>query len=108
VRHERHPDSNPSGNAFTESETDLLSVKAAIRPPRAEAARAWRVKNPAKRHAHSGRPVAYHLHPAPVRRFVCLFVGGGVVVLFGEHSDACRHTPTSAILLPLLNVHLPC
>lgn len=67
MRHPSHPVLNPVGSAFTESETDLTSVHAAIRMASSESARVWRIKNPARLHAFTRRPVAYHLFPAPVR-----------------------------------------
>jgi hypothetical protein len=66
LRHARDPLSNPAGNAFSESETDLTTTWAAVRQPSAESARVWRIKNAAKRHPFTQRPVAYHLYPAPV------------------------------------------
>lgn len=66
MRHARDDATNPAGNAFSESETDLLSTRAAIRQPAAESARVWRVKNGGRLHPCSGRPVAYHLYPAQV------------------------------------------
>lgn len=64
VRHASHPASNPAGNAFSESEVDLTSVHKSIRQACAESARVWRVKNPARLHEFSRKPVAYHLFPA--------------------------------------------
>ncbi|GBF99493.1 copper amine oxidase [Raphidocelis subcapitata] len=63
-REPSHPGRNPAGNAFHETETELLTTSAAVRQPAAEAARVWRVKNPGRRHPVTGRPVAYHLYPA--------------------------------------------
>ncbi|KAF6253735.1 copper amine oxidase [Scenedesmus sp. NREL 46B-D3] len=57
--------SNPEGNAFNCTETDLTRVHAAQRNAAHELNRVWRVKNPARLHPHSGQPVAYHIHPAP-------------------------------------------
>eukprot|EP00879_Flechtneria_rotunda_P005364 GHRR01005651.1.p1 GENE.GHRR01005651.1~~GHRR01005651.1.p1 ORF type:complete len:562 (+),score=120.19 GHRR01005651.1:811-2496(+) len=55
---------NPAGNAFICEETDLTLVHAAQRLAAPELNRVWRIKNPTRRHRHSGQPVAYHLYPA--------------------------------------------
>jgi primary-amine oxidase len=54
---------NPHGNAFAVTETDLLSVHAAMRPPAPEKARAWKIKNPSVLNPITGKPVAFKLIP---------------------------------------------
>ena len=55
---------NPHGNAFAVTETDLLSVHAAMRPAAPEKARAWKIKNPRAINPVTGKPVAFKLLPA--------------------------------------------
>jgi primary-amine oxidase len=54
---------NPHGNAFAVTETDLLSVHAAMRDPAPHKARAWKVKNPRMLNPVTGKPVAFKLVP---------------------------------------------
>lgn len=49
---------NPAGNAFTCDETDLTRVHAARRVAAPQLNRVWCIKNPAKRHAVTGHPIA--------------------------------------------------
>jgi Cu2+-containing amine oxidase len=44
--------SNPEGNAFNCTETDLTHVHAAQRSAAQDLNRVWRIKNPAKLHPH--------------------------------------------------------
>lgn len=55
---------NPFGNAFTWSETPLLTEAAAQREADTSVARTWEVQS-ASRTNHVGRPTAYHLIPEP-------------------------------------------
>jgi hypothetical protein len=79
-RESSHPDSNPAGNAFHETETDLTTTASAVRQAEPGAARVWRVKNPGRRHPVTGKPVAYHLYPAAVGFGLFVFGGGGAFV----------------------------
>ncbi|QDE36526.1 primary-amine oxidase [Microbacterium foliorum] len=55
---------NPFGNAFTWSETQLLSEREAQRDADTSVARAWEVQSTSRTN-HVGRPTAYHLIPQP-------------------------------------------
>ena len=55
---------NPYGNAFAVTETDLLSVHAAMRDPAPGKARAWKIKNPRAINPVTGKPTAFKLVPA--------------------------------------------
>lgn len=55
---------NPFGNAFTWSETPLLSEGEAQREADTSVARAWEVQSTTRTN-HVGRPTAYHLIPEP-------------------------------------------
>lgn len=88
MRHPQDAASNPAGNAFSEAETDLLTTHAAVRAPASERARVWRIKNPARRHPVTRRPIAYHLYPAP-----------GPLLLAGENSAVARRGRFTAAAL---------
>lgn len=79
IRHASNPATNAAGNAFTESETDLVTVHAARRQADAASARIWRVKNPAVKHPYTREPVAYHI-----------FAPGGPVLLASEDSVVAK------------------
>ncbi|KAI8464298.1 MAG: copper amine oxidase [Monoraphidium minutum] len=79
VRHASDPVTNPAGNAFSESETDLTTVHAAQRMASPDAARVWRVKNPSRTHPFTRQPVAYHIFPP-----------GGPVLLASPDSAVAR------------------
>ncbi|WP_208636548.1 primary-amine oxidase [Microbacterium phyllosphaerae] len=55
---------NPFGNAFTWSETQLLTELEAQREADTSVARAWEVQSTTRTN-HVGRPTAYHLIPEP-------------------------------------------